>query len=148
MPNVAKYEVFSKNLKYAMRIKHKTQMDLMKHLGFPSATVSSWVNGLRLPRMDKLKLLADYLEVDISALLEDWMPKESISGKGKELLDKTEKEGDLSHPIDILLDTLANPEDGVLNYKGMPLTSDEVTVLRSVLGLALKDIKKREEEKR
>ena len=61
--------IFAKRLNNLMTLWGKSQTDLMKDLDLPSATVSSWVNGLRLPRMDKLKMLANYLGVSVPTIL-------------------------------------------------------------------------------
>lgn len=61
--------LFSDNLKRLMTLKNVTQSDLIKDLDIPSATISSWVNGLRTPRFEKLQLLADYFKVPVSELL-------------------------------------------------------------------------------
>ena len=63
--------IFSKNLRYYMNLKHKTQIDIINDLGINRGTVSSWVNGLRLPRMEKVELLARYFGVRRSDLIED-----------------------------------------------------------------------------
>lgn len=54
-----------------MQIRGKTQKDLMTDLGFSSSTVSNWCTGEKLPRMDKVQMLADYLHINKSDLLED-----------------------------------------------------------------------------
>lgn len=60
---------FSINLKRLMKKNNKTQNDMINDLGLSSATISSWVNGSRFPRMDKINLLADYFNVDEFILL-------------------------------------------------------------------------------
>lgn len=64
-------EVFSHNLRAYMSSLGITQKDLMDDLKLPSATVSSWVNGQRMPRMDKIQLLADYMHITKSDLIEN-----------------------------------------------------------------------------
>lgn len=64
-------EVFSHNLRTYMSSLGITQTDLMNDLNLPSATVSSWVNGQRMPRMDKIQLLADYMHITKSDLIEN-----------------------------------------------------------------------------
>lgn len=64
-------KIFSKNLKYYMNLFEKTQMDLIKDLGLSSSTVSNWCTGLKLPRMDKVQMLADYFGILKSDLIED-----------------------------------------------------------------------------
>ena len=63
--------VFQKKLNYFMNYYNKTQQDLINDLGFNSPTVSSWVNGHRLPRMDKIQKLADYFGIEKSDLIEE-----------------------------------------------------------------------------
>lgn len=106
-------EVFSENLKKYMQLKGVTQKELMEEFNLPSATISSWVNGKRMPRMDKIQLLAGYLGVSKADLIESTdtvfttknipMPKPEVfnmfSGSDKvlydildEMLKKEEKE--------------------------------------------------------
>lgn len=63
-------EVFSRNLRRIMIYNNKTQMDLMKDLHLSSSTVSNWCTGLKMPRIGKIQLLADYFGVEKSDLLE------------------------------------------------------------------------------
>lgn len=48
-------QIFSQNLRYYMSINNKEQIDLINDLGFNKSAVSTWCNGTRLPRMDKVK---------------------------------------------------------------------------------------------
>lgn len=64
-------KTFAKNLNEVMRERGKIQMDLMKDLNLSSSTVSSWCTGLKMPRMGKVQMLADYLCVPKSRLIED-----------------------------------------------------------------------------
>lgn len=63
--------VFSKNLKRLMSLHDKTQIDLINDLGFNKSAVSTWCNGTRLPRMDKVDILAKYFGVNRSDLIEE-----------------------------------------------------------------------------
>lgn len=71
-------KIFSKNLKYYMNLNNKNQMDLINDLSLSSSTVSNWCTGLKLPRMDKVQMLADYFGILKSDLLEN---KSSCIGK-------------------------------------------------------------------
>ncbi len=64
-------KVFVRKLAYYMQLEGKNQADLMNDLGLKSATVSSWCTGKKLPRMDKIQLLADYFHIEKSDLIED-----------------------------------------------------------------------------
>lgn len=64
-------KIFSKNLRYYMNKNNKKQSDLINDLGFSSSTISNWCTGEKLPRMDKVQILADYFHINKSDLLED-----------------------------------------------------------------------------
>lgn len=64
-------QIFSKNLNYYMDLRGKSQTDIIDDLGINKSAISSWCNGTRLPRMNKVQLLADYLNVNLSNLIED-----------------------------------------------------------------------------
>lgn len=64
-------KIFASNLNYYMQINGKNQTDLMKDLGLKSATISSWCNGLKLPRMDKIEELAEYFGIHFTKLIEE-----------------------------------------------------------------------------
>ena len=64
-------KIFSKNLNYYMEKNQKTQSDIINDLGFNKSAVSTWCNGTRLPRMDKVDILAKYFDINRSDLIED-----------------------------------------------------------------------------
>lgn len=64
-------KIFSKNLNHYMELNEKTQTDIINDLGFNKSAVSTWCNGTRLPRMDKVELLAQYFGINRSDLIED-----------------------------------------------------------------------------
>lgn len=64
-------KIFSENLKYYMNKLGKSQIDLVTEFGFDKSTVSTWFNGTRLPRMDKVDALAKYLGIKRSDLIEE-----------------------------------------------------------------------------
>lgn len=64
-------KIFSKNLNHYMSISGKTQSDLINDLGFNKSAVSTWCNGTRLPRMDKVEILAQYFNINRSDLIEE-----------------------------------------------------------------------------
>lgn len=70
-------KIFSKNLNYYMALNNKSQTDLVNDLGFNKSAVSTWCNGTRLPRMDKVEVLAKYFNINRSDLIEE---KESETG--------------------------------------------------------------------
>ena len=60
---------FGTILQQAMKDANVSQYKLQKDLHFSSATTSSWVNNKKLPAMDRLDKLADYLDVSVDYLL-------------------------------------------------------------------------------
>jgi transcriptional regulator with XRE-family HTH domain len=48
-----------------------SQSDFVKDLGLNSSTVSNWCNGVMFPRMDKIKMLAEYLNISMLDLMRD-----------------------------------------------------------------------------
>lgn len=70
-------KIFSKNLNYYMALNGKSQTDLINDLGFNKSAVSTWCNGTRLPRMDKVEMLARYFSINRSDLIEE---KDTTSG--------------------------------------------------------------------
>lgn len=44
---------------------HKTSYQVSKDTGISTATLSSWKNGNYIPKLEKLKVLADYFGVSI-----------------------------------------------------------------------------------
>lgn len=63
--------IFSKQLNYYLELTHKTQSDLVNDLGFNKSTVSTWCSGTKMPRMNKIQILADYFGINKSDLIEN-----------------------------------------------------------------------------
>jgi transcriptional regulator with XRE-family HTH domain len=67
--------IFSKNLTHLLEERNKTQKDLVDFINVSSSTVSNWCTGQKLPRMDKVQLIATWLGVQNSDLLENKKPE-------------------------------------------------------------------------
>lgn len=83
-------EIFVRKLHHYMTVRDKTQTDLMRDLGLSSSTVSNWCTGLKLPRMNKIQMLADYFGIKKSDLLED-KPEERqfyVSAKEQNMIEQ------------------------------------------------------------
>lgn len=78
--------IFTRNLNYFMELNQKTQIDIINDLGFNKSAVSTWCNGTRLPRMDKVEILSRYFNIENSDLLED---KSAKKDQGYYLNDET-----------------------------------------------------------
>lgn len=64
-------EVFAKNLNYLLAKHGKTQIEVAEALGIKQTTFSSWCTANKMPRMDKVQLLANYFDVKKSHLIEE-----------------------------------------------------------------------------
>ena len=60
-------KVIAVNLRNIMYERHLTQADLARDLNINKATISSWMNATRTPKMANIDLLCDYFDVKRSA---------------------------------------------------------------------------------
>lgn len=63
-------DIFASNLNYYMDKNNVKQIDLVNKFHMSKSTVSSWCNGVKIPRMDKIERLAEYFGVSKSDLIE------------------------------------------------------------------------------
>lgn len=68
--------VFAENLQYYMNERGVSRRDISEKLDISYFTVTSWVNGKKYPRMDKVERLADYFGILKSDLIEERVPEE------------------------------------------------------------------------
>lgn len=64
-------KVIAKNLRKIMYDTGKTQADVAKDLKISKATLSSWMNGTRIPRMPNIDMLCHYFNVSRSDIMEE-----------------------------------------------------------------------------
>ena len=64
-------KIFVENLKRILKEKKCLASELAEGIGVRKSTVSNWMNGLSLPRMDKINKICGFLNVERSELLED-----------------------------------------------------------------------------
>jgi transcriptional regulator with XRE-family HTH domain len=64
-------KVFGRNLSEILYEKRISQKELMQHMKVSSATVSDWCSGKKMPRIDKLTSIANFLRVTMSDLVEE-----------------------------------------------------------------------------
>ena len=63
-------KIIGRNLRKIAYEHDKTQAQIAKDLRQPTATVSSWMNGTRIPRMGKIDLLCEYFGVSRVDIME------------------------------------------------------------------------------
>ncbi|OZT77150.1 LexA family protein [Salinicoccus roseus] len=61
----------AKNLKRLLNLRRITQTDMARELDLKESTVSSWVNGTKYPRRDKIEMLADFFGVRPSDITDE-----------------------------------------------------------------------------
>ena len=62
--------VFSNNLNVLLRERKKTQVEVAAAIGVSPQTFNTGVQGVAIPRMGKIQLLADYFNVSKSVLID------------------------------------------------------------------------------
>lgn len=109
--NEAEYaKIIATNLRRIMYEHHKTQADLARDLHISKATISSWMNGTRIPRMPKIDLLCHYFNISRADLMEkqnessisSLSPDESSLLAGYKQLNKTGKAKTREYISDLL----------------------------------------------
>lgn len=63
-------EVFKENLQYFLRINGFSQADMARKMKVSTASTAKWYNGEAIPRLEKIKKLADWFGIQPSDLLE------------------------------------------------------------------------------
>ena len=64
-------EVFSRNLQKYMALNGKSRKEVCQALGYSYFTFSDWINGKKMPRMDKVEQLANFFGIKKSDLIEE-----------------------------------------------------------------------------
>lgn len=116
-------KIFAQNLKSLMELHGKNQMDLVHDLNLSQSTVSNWCTGLKLPRMNKVQLLADYFDVKRSDLLED---------KSSSIPFSTKKEPDFAKRLESALKDLESSQEALM-FSGKPLDQETKELLKASL---------------
>lgn len=132
------YEIFEQ-----LCAKHNvTPYRVCKDTGLTTATISNWKAGRYTPKSDKMQKIADYFGVSLEYLMTG---QESLKEKSSELNARDER--NIAKDLDDIMEKLTNKEDGPLNYNGIDLDDDTVSLLSDAIGLGLRQIKIRNKEK-
>lgn len=83
-------KIFAENLSRLLDEKGYQQTDLAEVCDVSSSTTSDWVNGNKMPRMNKIQTMADWLGVQKSDLLERYRPHMETSRYQEILFDTTQ----------------------------------------------------------
>lgn len=64
-------KIIAKSIKRIAYEHEKTQADISRDLHIRQSTVSSWMTGNRVPRMDKIDMLCNYFNVSRAEIMEE-----------------------------------------------------------------------------
>ena len=124
--------IFARNLNKYMEMCNKKQADIINDLGINKSAISTWINGTRMPRMDKVQALADYFGVNKSDLLEEKDSNGLTASDHK----------DIAKSLDEMMEQLESGTDSPLMYNGQELSETSKALLRNALEYALTETKK------
>ena len=101
---------FGERLTSYLDTNNRTQKELADHLGVSKQIVSKWCHGTRIPRMGKIQAIADFLNCEVTDLIDyegTWTPdkvRDELFEKKKVLFSMSEKasEEDLDKIITIV----------------------------------------------
>lgn len=116
-------QIFSRNLRHYLTINNKTQSDLINDLALSSSTVSNWCTGQKMPRMNKVQMLADYFGIEKSDLIEDKSDENNLP----ELTRKDER--DIAKDLSATLADLETSQTGLM-FDGEPLDDETRELLK------------------
>lgn len=64
-------KVLARNIKRIAYENHKTQADIVRDLNLKQTTVSTWMSGTRMPRMEHIDLLCHYFNCTRADIMND-----------------------------------------------------------------------------
>lgn len=64
-------KIFAENLTYHMNRNKVNGITLANYMGVTSAAISDWMHGKKMPRIDKIKRIANYFGIKLSDLIEE-----------------------------------------------------------------------------
>lgn len=126
-----------------MELNKKTQTDLINDLGFDKSAVSTWCNGTRLPRMDKIEILAQYFKINRSDLIEE-KPKGQIKCGGEgDISERLKQARILAHKTQKeVADVLGMTYQAISNYeRGKTKVENDILIkLCQIYGVSISEI--------
>ena len=117
-------KIISKNLRRIMYEHGKTQADVAKDLKISKATLSSWMNGTRIPRMPNIDMLCHYFNITRVELMEEY-DEVSKTGHDKEYYDP--------ETLEMAQALYDNPDLRALMKAAMSVKKDSISSLTDLL---------------
>ena len=110
---------FSEKLKYLIKLKGMTQIEVAQQFGVSHPAVNNWLNGA-MPRPSKIKAIADFFNVDVNILTNDSLELES------EKLTETYKNNTLELCLKILN---ILPKNAILDVMNIANSKNETEIV-------------------
>ena len=132
-------KTFTDNLNCLLQERGITQTELAAYMEVSNTTISNWVKGYKVPRMDKVDKLCSFFKIKRSELLEqppasDDLP--DVSPTGQKIDARTRRQ------LEKVL------EDDNLTYNGVVLNEEDREKVKKALELAFWDIKELNKRKK
>lgn len=115
-------KLVANNLRRIMYEHGKTQAEVAKDLNISKATLSSWMNGTRIPRMNKVDLLCHYFNCKRADIMED---QEADEPEQHYYLDDDARE--------IAEWMYSNPEYKVLFDASRKVKKEDIEIVRKII---------------
>ena len=132
-------KTFTDNLNRLLQERGITQAELAAYMEVSNTTISNWVKGYKVPRMDKVDKLCSFFKIKRSELLEQ--PPASgdlpdVSPTGQKIDARTRRQ------LEKVLD------DDNLTYNGVVLNGEDKEKVKKALELIFWDVKEKNKRKK
>lgn len=132
-------KTFTDNLNRLLQERGITQTELAAYMEVSNTTISNWVKGYKVPRMDKVDKLCSFFKIKRSELLEqppasDDLP--DVSPTGQKIDARTRRQ------LEAVLD------DDNLTYNGVVLNGEDKEKVKKALELIFWDVKEKNKRKK
>lgn len=124
-------KIFSKNLNKYLSLNNKTQKAVADAIGVSPQTFNTWCQGIALPRMGKVQLLADYFNIGKTDLIDE--KTEGITPKD---------ERDIAKDLNRIMTEIKKGNNGPLYYNGIEMDDASINLLQNAIEYALRETKK------
>ena len=110
---------------------NKTQKEVADAIGVSPQTFNTWCQGIALPRMGKVQLLADYFNIGKTDLIDE--KTEGITPKD---------ERDIAKDLNRIMTEIKKGNNGPLYYNGIEMDDASINLLQNAIEYALHETKK------
>lgn len=73
-------DIFVRRLKYYLELRNRNQSELAKYIGVSNGTITNYINGTNMPRMDRIDKICKFLMITRSDLLEEYSDENKPRG--------------------------------------------------------------------